>query len=154
MNIIRSISQTKFFMVIIAVSLVSLVNIPHVQALKIGSSEIEELDNIPGIDIFRTPHGDKGGHGSSTTLEVTKRDGAPALVLGGEIDTATASCNAGEKLTGGGYDWEFKEPGDDQIIYKDSPNSGNTAWEVTAYYKGALERGNTLIAYALCSQLS
>jgi hypothetical protein len=154
MNLVNNLPQTKFYVVLAALSLIPFVNISHIHALTKGGIEIDELDNIPGINIFKNPHGDKGGHGSSTTLEVTKRAGAPVLVLPGETDTATASCNSGEKLTGGGYDLEFKEPGDDQIIYKDSPNSGNTVWEVTAYYNGSIERGNNLIAYALCSQLT
>ena len=63
MKLISNLAQIKFYIILAAVSLIPFVNISHVQAITIGGIEIDELDNIPGIDIFQGPQGEKGDKG-------------------------------------------------------------------------------------------
>ncbi len=97
------------------------------------------------------PQGIQGPAGPPRTLQVIEREGAP-VTSNGQIITATASCNPGEKATGGGYTWEFKFDVDDFIIFDDSATPGNAGWEVTGKYNGT-SIGNRLTVFAECSSL-
>ena len=99
------------------------------------------------------PKGDTGSQGSAGATNVTIRTGAAVTVptTGSRTATATASCNTGEKATGGGYTAGRREI----TAYEDQPTasagSTPTGWKVTSYNAGSGNNSNTLTAYVICA---
>ena len=80
----------------------------------------------------RGPQGERGvqgppggSDGSTTTVVVTHRTNSDGRVNFGEVTSATATCQPGEKVLGGGV---RVDTGTDLAVRESYPNLNNTAW--------------------------
>lgn len=93
------------------------------------------------------PPGPSGGGASSLGLSYRTAEGtAPAVTAAGSgLSTTTATCDAGQRVVGGGL---RVDSGDDTSARESYPNLGNTAWTVHAGNDGGVP--STYTVFAIC----
>jgi hypothetical protein len=99
----------------------------------------------PGI---QGPKGDKGAPGATT---IVKRNGVGSAAGPGSYSNASASCQAGETLVGGGATYNNNPSGVQATLIASSPKAGaQNAWSVV--YRNDDGAGTvTAYAVALCA---
>ena len=106
--------------------------------------------------------GDSGTNGTNAATTAVYRRGTPVSVAHGDTDTATATCNQGEKMIGGGGGWIniISEDiiGSDTLGYNGPATSGGNAsadqatpdvWRVNGTNTNN-QFAHRLVAYAIC----
>ena len=91
--------------------------------------------------------------GSATCLQITTvtRRGPTVTVNVNRQGSSTASCNAGERATGGGFSLDGQIA--DAHVFRSKPDSGvpPTQWTAQAFHGSAFQLPFTITAYVVCA---
>jgi hypothetical protein len=120
------------------------VNGSKVAGNSLSGADIDEstLAKVPAAALA-----DGAGHANSAAaLDKITYKSATGSAPAGSVGSATAGCDAGQHVVGGGL--RVDDPVNGNIL-DDNPDSGNTAWTGRAYNTGSADVGFTV--FAICA---
>ena len=124
--------------------------IPSILALSIDDYDFKELVNLPGLDTFKGPKGDKGDPGPNKEFDIiTVSNSVQSNHIGSLLIKAEVICPDDTQVTGGGFDVEPKE--NDYTVVQNKPY--NNGWVAEVYKNTGIVNEFTLMGYAQCGKL-
>jgi hypothetical protein len=133
--------------------------IPQAEATISVDFNLDELTDLPGLELLRGPpgpEGPQGEQGPDKTLDIITVSNTETIQRdpgqgGPFIGSSIVECPAETKVTGGGYKHSESEGGSSQNVKVFENISFNNGWKVTAKVDGT--NSIQLTAIAICSQL-